>query len=154
MKQFYEKIIEFGNGFRHLLLLVLRLYWGFSFFQAGWGKLQNIEHVANYFQSLHIPLPLANAYIASSIECFGGLLLLVGFASRLIAIPLVFTMLVAYITTQYEALIGIFNEPDEFIAQKPFTYLLISLIIFACGPGMFSIDALLKRFVFKQRKQD
>ena len=31
------------------LLLFVRLYWGFQFMQAGWGKLHNLAHVAAYF---------------------------------------------------------------------------------------------------------
>ena len=77
--------------------------------------------------------------------------MLIGLASRLAAIPLICVMLVAYITADYPAVKGIFNNPDEFIAQRPFTYLLSCLFIFACGPGMFSIDGLLKRFAFKNK---
>jgi putative oxidoreductase len=150
-KKIYEGLILAGRAFQHPLLLILRLYWGYSLLQSGWGKLHNIDAVSNYFNSLNIPLPLINAYLASGTEFLGGSLLLIGLAARLAAIPLVFTMLVAFMTAHLPAVKRLFEEPDEFIAQKPFTYLLTCLIIFTFGPGMFSMDALLKRFVFKQK---
>ena len=149
IKNFYQILILLGTGFQPLLLLILRLYWGLSFFKTGLGKLQNIESVIQYFSSLHIILPTANAYIASSIECIGGLLLLIGLASRLASIPLSLVMTTAYLTAHFDSIKTIFINPANFIDQAPFTYLLVCLIIFAFGPGAFSIDALLKRFVFK-----
>jgi hypothetical protein len=38
------------------------------------GKLLNIAKVIDFFTSLGIPAPTANAYFVSTLECFGGLL--------------------------------------------------------------------------------
>ena len=69
------------------LLLVMRLYWGWSFFQTGKGKLMDLSKPTEFFQSLGIPFPHQQAILAGCTECFGGLLLLAGLASRLISIP-------------------------------------------------------------------
>ena len=45
-----------------------------------------------------LPAPGLNAAFVSSLELVGGILLVVGLASRLIAVPLVINMLVAYLT--------------------------------------------------------
>ena len=45
-----------------VLLLVLRLTWGWQFFQTGLGKLRNIGRVITFFTSLGIPAPAASAY--------------------------------------------------------------------------------------------
>ena len=100
---------------------------------------------------LNIPMPVFNAYLASATECFGGLLLVVGLASRLVAIPVAFTMIVAYLTADYEAVTSIFSDPDKFVAAAPFPYLLTALLVLAFGPGALSIDALIKRFVPRER---
>ena len=71
------------------LLLGIRLYWGWQFFQTGKGKLMNLDNTTGFFIELGIPFPKLNAIIAGSTECFGGLLLLVGLASRLTAVPLI-----------------------------------------------------------------
>ena len=71
-------------------LLVVRLYWGWSFATNGWGKLHNIDQIAKWFgEDLHIPAPLANAYAASTTEFLGGILLFIGLGGRVSTIPLV-----------------------------------------------------------------
>src|SRR5215204_3096430 len=89
----YTLLVRVASSLRSPLLLVLRLYWGFSFFQTGFGKLGKLGQISDYFASLGIPLPGLNAALAGATECFGGLLLMVGFASRLTAIPLIITMI-------------------------------------------------------------
>jgi len=126
-------------------LLILRLYWGWSFFVTGKGKLLNLDKTADFFGSLGLPLPTLNALLAGSTECFGGLLLLIGLGARLVSVPLAFTMVVAYLTADREALFGIFSDPDKFLAADPFLFLLTTLIILAFGPGAFSIDWLIAR---------
>src|SRR5580704_14597670 len=78
----YARLIRAASLLQSPLLLALRLYWGWQFFETGKGKLMNHEKVTEFFQSLHIPFPSFNVYLAGSTECFGGLLLLVGLGSR------------------------------------------------------------------------
>ncbi len=133
-------------GARHLqspFLLAVRLYWGWSFFQTGKGKLINHAQVTEFFTSLHLPMPGLNAWMAGATECLGGLLLLAGLASRVTAIPLTVTMIVAYLTADFETVKNIFTEPDKFTAADPFLFLLASVIVLAFGPGAFSLDRLL-----------
>lgn len=143
----YALLVRLASSLRSPLLLVLRLYWGWSFFQTGMGKLGNLGQTAEFFGTLGIPFPTLNAAMAGATECFGGLLLLVGLASRLVTLPLIITMIVAYVTADHEALMDIFNEPDKFLEAAPFLFLLASVIIFVFGPGAFSLDYLLgKKF--------
>lgn len=150
MRKFYDGIIFTGTLLQHPLLLAMRLFWGFAFFQAGWAKFYTIDSVAAYFSTLSIPLPYLNAYLVAATETLGGLLLIFGLGARLASIPLIITMTVALLTAHIPATTNIINDPNEFIAQKPFLFLLTALLVFAFGPGAFSIDALLKKF-FKKR---
>ena len=152
--KYYNKLIYISSHLQSVLLLVLRLYFGYRFFQTGMGKLQNIDNVVKYFTSLGIPFPELNVYLAASTECIGGLLLLVGFASRAIAIPLSFTMIVAYATAHSDALFGIFENSKAFIKQEPFPFLLTALLVLAFGPGKFSIDGLIKARGRKYHSQE
>ena len=120
----------------HLFLLTIRITWGWQFFQTGKGKLGNIERVTGFFQKLHIPFPKLNAILAGSTECFGGLLLMVGLGSRLISLPLAFTMLIAYLTADRAAL----GSLDAFVKAAPFPFLMTSLIVLFFGGGLFSAD--------------
>jgi putative oxidoreductase len=52
-------------------------------------------------------------------------------------------MTVAYVTADFEAVSSIFSDPDKFLKADPFPFLLTALIVFAFGPGRFSVDALL-----------
>jgi putative oxidoreductase len=130
---------------RSPLLLVIRLVFGWGLFQTGKGKLQNIDRFIDFLAHLHIPMPAANAYFVASLECVGGLLLLLGLAARLISIPLTINFIVAYLTADHEAVVNFFKDQDAFTNAAPFLYLLTSLIILAFGPGLFSIDALIRR---------
>jgi putative oxidoreductase len=141
----YERLVQTASLLQSPLLLALRLYWGWSFFVTGKGKLLNLDQTAEFFGGLGLPFPKVNALLAGSTECFGGLLLLVGLGSRLVSLPLAFTMLVAYFTADREALFGIFSEPDKFLAADPFLFLLVSVIVLAFGPGAFSLDWLIAR---------
>lgn len=149
-KKFYATLVYVGNALQSLFLLGVRLFWGYQFFQTGRGKLLNIEKIATYFDSLNIPFPAVNAYIAGTIECLGGLCLIFGFASRFASLPLICVMCVAFMTADFEALRGAFEEPSKLLSSTPFTFLLAALIIFVFGPGNYSIDRLLERFFGKK----
>ncbi len=121
-------------------LLLVRLYWGWQFAQSGWGKLHNLPHVTEFFTSLGIPAPAFTATAISSLEFFGGILLIVGLATRITGFLLACNMLVAYITADREALASIFRDPGKFYIADPFTFLFASLIVLIFGAGFFSLD--------------
>jgi putative oxidoreductase len=96
----------------------------------------------SFFTDLGIPAPTLNAYFNASLETIGGILLILGLASRLIAVPLLINMIVAYITADREAFTSFFSESGKFFGADPFPFLLVSLLILIFGPGMFSLDTL------------
>lgn len=145
IRSIYQRAFSLTDYLQSPLLLGMRLYWGWQFFLAGKGKLMNLDRTTEFFASLNLPMPHLNAIMAGSVECFGGLLLLLGLASRPISIPLTFTMIVAYLTAHNEQVRNIFASPDEFIKADPFLFLLTALIILAFGPGYFSLDNLISR---------
>lgn len=137
----YELLVRCCNLLRSPLLLALRLYFFWQLFLTGQGKLTHLGKVSEYFASLGIPFPTLNAGLAGATETFGSLLLMAGLASRLAAIPVVVTMVVAYLTADPEAVTHIFSDPDKFVQAAPFPFLLAALIVLAFGPGVFSVDA-------------
>jgi putative oxidoreductase len=126
-------------------LLLVRLYWGWQFIQTGWGKINNIARVTGFFTDLGIPFPALNAHFIAGLEFVGGILLVLGLASRPIAVPLTISMLVAYVTADREALFAVIAEPDRFYAAAPYTFLFASLIVLIFGPGQFAVDAWIAR---------
>ena len=139
----YRLLIRVSSRLQSPFLLAVRLYWGWQFMQTGWGKLTDIGKVIGFFTNLGIPAPALNAYFVSALEFGGGILLILGLGSRLIALPLVIDMIVAYITADREALFSIFSDPNKFTAAAPFTFLVASLIVLIFGPGKVSVDAFL-----------
>lgn len=126
-------------------LLAVRLYWGWQFAQTGWGKLHHLSKVTEFFASLNIPFPAANALFNGCLEFFGGILLALGLASRPISLLLTISMLVAYLTADREALQSVFSDPGKFYNADPYTFLFAALLILIFGPGRFAIDAVLSR---------
>ncbi len=55
-------------------------------------------------------------------EGFGGLLLMAGLGSRLVALALAFDMSIAYVTADPEALKSIFTDSDKFVQAAPFPF--------------------------------
>jgi putative oxidoreductase len=146
------RFLSLYTGFRRAasslqspLLLLVRLYWGWQFAQSGWGRLHHIPQATQFFASLHIPFPGANVVFVSSLEFVGGILLILGLASRFISLLLACDMVVAYLTADPEALHAIFSDPGKFYNADPYTFLFASLLILIFGPGRFALDWLLRR---------
>lgn len=138
------------------VLLIVRVGWGLQFFQTGLGKLNNHERTEGFFATLHIPAPGFHAWFVGGLECVGGLMLVAGIASRLISVPLAFSMLVAILTAHREDFLGTVEKPvaaldmiPNFFATPPAPFLLAALVVFAFGPGLFSLDALICRLCKK-----
>ena len=52
-----------------------------------------------------------------------------------ITIPLIVNFCVAYLTASREVLLNIFNDPDAFVSDAAFLFVLVSVIVFIFGPG-------------------
>jgi putative oxidoreductase len=140
-----QQLTRVAAGLQPIFLLVIRLYWGWQFFQTGLGKLMDIPKVSAFFESLGIVAPAFNAVLAGCSECFGGLLLLLGLGPRFVTIPLLTTMMVAYLTADLDKVKHIFADPDKFVTADPFLFLLAALIVFLFGSGPLSLDGILSR---------
>lgn len=149
----YQALIFFGGLLKSPILLLCRLYWGWLFIAAGWEKLNNISPFATVLEQHGFSSPTSWAYLVGLTEFIGGFCLLVGFASRLAAIPLMIVMLTAYLTVHAEAVQNIFRTPSAFVAEAPFNFLLTTLLILAFGPGRFSIDFMLERWLFSRAEE-
>jgi putative oxidoreductase len=152
LEQLYGWFLRIANSLQSPVLLLVRLYWGWQFFDTGKGKLADIPKVVDYFTSIGVPAPGLNAHFIATLECVGGILLILGLASRLIALSLLVDMVMAYVIADREALASIFSEPEKFYNAAPFTFLLASLLILVFGPGKLSFDTLIAAG-WKKRRQ-
>jgi putative oxidoreductase len=154
-EQAYGLLLHLASFFQTIFLLAFRLYWGWQFFESGQGKLINHEKVVSYFTSLGVPQPDLNAWFVGGLESFGGLLLLVGFASRPVALLLAINMIVAYMAVEEDRakVFHIFSDPTPFLSADPFFFLLTAVLVFCFGPGAVSIDGLIAKTLANRSKQ-
>jgi putative oxidoreductase len=150
-QRLYLLLIKVADMLQPVILLVFRLTWGWQFFISGKGKLVNHGDIVEFFTSLGIPLPDLNAWFVAGLECVGGILLILGLASRPIGLMLTVNMIVAYLSVSddREKVVHIFKDLDPFLQADPFFFLLTALLVFAFGPGMFSLDYILSKTVFR-----
>jgi putative oxidoreductase len=127
---------DLGLLIMRVMLGVVMTYHGsqklFSWFGGG-----GMEGFASALSSMNVPLPALSAYLAAGAEFFGGAALLLGLATRLAAIPVLVTMLVAALVAHW----GAFGAPQGM--EYPLTLASMALGIGLLGPGRFSLDSLL-----------
>jgi putative oxidoreductase len=140
-----KRLVPYGQD---ILLLLIRIHWGWGFVLAGYGKFTHLDKSASYFDSLGLPLPYVEVLLAGGVELIGGVLLLVGLGASWVPVPLIVTMLVALFTAHYDALHSIVAYPDikPFLSSDPFLYLFASCIVFFFGAGGISFDGLRSRY--------
>jgi putative oxidoreductase len=141
----YRRAAPAFSSLQSLMLLAVRLYWGFQFAQTGWGKLHNLVKITGFFASLNIPFPGFSAPFVSTLEFVGGILLMLGLFSRPIALLLACNMLVAYWTADREALSAIFSDPGKFYVADPYTFLFASVMVLIFGSGLFAVETLIAK---------
>jgi putative oxidoreductase len=151
LKKWYLTEIWVLDHVKYVFLLIVRLYFGWGFISAGLGKLFNIETHTGFFRDWGIPLPMLNVYLAGTTETVCGFLLLIGFASRIITIPLIGTMMVAYLTAHTEQLYALWGTTPLFFKAPPFPYLFTCLVVLLFGPGRLSADGIIKAYLDCER---
>jgi len=137
--------------------LVLRLMAGGVFLWEGILKFVYANQGVGRFTKLGMPFPHLTANVVAGLEIVGGLLLLSGLMTRLIAIPFIVEMIVAILSTKIALYLGTSPLPLPPAAPRvgmwavlhevrsEYAQLLTSLFLLVNGPGKWSLDALLRR---------
>ncbi|NRD73594.1 DoxX family protein [Shewanella sp. VB17] len=102
----YQRFVDLLSYFEGIAPLALRLYLAPVLMQAGYNKLSHFSDSAAWFGNpdwgLGLPFPEVMVSLAAGTELIGGGLLIFGLATRLIAIPLMVTMLVAAFAVHWD----------------------------------------------------
>jgi len=153
-KNAYGRFASLLNLAQSPLLLGIRLYWGYQFVQDGWGKLTHLTKVAEFFSTLGLPAPWLAALMVALVELVGGILFVLGLASRLTSLVLFVNMTMAYLSVPDDRVnfSHILSKPDDFYGASPYTYWFAALLILILGPGVISVDWILGRRFNSQRK--
>jgi len=122
--------------------VLARITLGVLFMSTGWGKVHHLQQVSAYFSELAIPWPAFHATLVSYVELVGGVLLLVGLATELAAVPLAVSMMVAILTAKRAEV----HQLPDLLGLVEWTYLVLLIGLVFSGAGRLSLDvALLKR---------
>jgi putative oxidoreductase len=152
----YDHFASFAGKWQSPFLLLIRLYIGYQCAIAGFGHLHNFDTSVKNFQEWKVPFPHVSVAISGSTELIGGILLLIGFAARLISIPLVINFFVAMIQTDLaypestQKLHHLWDNQDIILKDTAFPFFATALIILIFGPGWLSVDGIIK---FVRRKK-
>ncbi|MGB0386738.1 MAG: DoxX family protein [Ardenticatenaceae bacterium] len=118
-------------------LVILRVVVGLVFVAHGFQKVTGISGTAGFFGSIGIPAAMLMAVIVTFVELVGGIALIVGAGTRIVAVLLAITMLVAILTVHMAN--GFFVSDGGF--EYALTLLGASLFLALAGPGNMSLDA-------------
>jgi len=152
MQALSQWLFPSGGGSAPAATVLVRLAVGGVFFASGLIKFLYANQGAGRFARLGIPAPGLMANFVGVVEIAAGLLLAVGLATRVAAIPLLVDMLVALVTSKLPLLFGPGPEPVSaapkvglwafaYQARLDSTMLLSCLFLFAVGAGAWSLDA-------------
>jgi putative oxidoreductase len=139
--------------------ILLRLMAGGVFLWEGILKFVYANQGIGRFTKLGMPVPHFTADFVACLEIVGGMLLLSGWLTRLIAIPFIFEMIVAILSTKISMFLGTSPLPLPAVPPKvgmwavlhevrsEYAQLLTVLFLLINGPGRWSLDALLSNQV-------
>jgi uncharacterized membrane protein YphA (DoxX/SURF4 family) len=126
-----------GNG-----AILIRLTVGLVFLTEGIQKYLFPELLGTgRFLTIGFSDPAFWAYFTGTFEIVCGILIILGFITRVTSVPLIFIMITAFVTTKIPILIhkGFWPWAHEYRTDFAMTLLLIYLIIY--GGGGWSIDS-------------
>ncbi|MDR7235440.1 DoxX family protein [Neobacillus drentensis] len=120
--------------------LILRVTLGAIFFIHGVVKFQGgIENTAGWFESLG--LPGATAYGVALLEIIGGILLIIGLATRLVAA--LFALLMIGATVKVKLAIGLLGNGQMAGYELDLAFLAIAVYLVINGSKLFSLSKLI-----------
>ncbi|WP_108669227.1 DoxX family protein [Peribacillus acanthi] len=120
--------------------LILRVTLGILFFIHGFVKFQGgIENIAGWFES--IGLPGFMAYGVALIEMIGGVALIIGFATRLVAA--LFALLMIGATLKVKLSIGFLGNGQMAGYELDLAFLAIAIYLAINGSRILTVSKLL-----------
>jgi putative oxidoreductase len=134
MTHAYERKL---SGFNDIALLIGRILIAVLFLIAAYGKLKGLGGTTGYFTKLGVPAPSLVAPLVAMFELAVGVLLLVGFHTRLVALATaVFVVIAALLAhTNFADM----NQLNHFL--KNLAIAGGCLALFVSGAGSLSVDA-------------
>jgi uncharacterized membrane protein YphA (DoxX/SURF4 family) len=137
--------------------ILIRVMAGGVFFWEGILKFVYTNQGVGRFTKLGFPFPGPTAHFVAVLEIVGGLLLIAGLFTRIIAVPFVLQMIVAILATKISLYLGtsplpLPPAPPRFgpwavlhEIRSDYAQIMSVMFLMVAGPGSWSIDAILRR---------
>jgi len=134
-------------------LLIVRLVFGLGIMLHGWQKIQSLGGPFGWMGA-QAPVPGFLQGLATLAEFGGGLGIILGLLTPLVALGLICNMLVALFMVHVpkgDPFVGAHGGPSFEPAAH---YLAVALLLLLTGPGTWSLDAVWVPAIFRRREVD
>ena len=128
--------------------LAARIVVGYVFMLTGLGKLNNLPQMIENFRGWGIPYPEILTPIASGIECFGGIFLILGLFTRISGGALAVVMLVAIKSAKW----GDIDSLETLFGFEEATYFVVFTWLAIAGAGKASLDYIIGKWLLHQNR--
>lgn len=125
--------------------LILRVALGITFLPHGWlklnpsGPMKGPAGFAGFLKQLGVPIPLFFAWVVALLETVGAVLLILGFATRILAIGMVIDMFVAiWLVKRKMQKVGFMDPKGGW--EFEFVLLAAALALVFTGAGSIGFD--------------
>ncbi|HEY3179278.1 MAG TPA: DoxX family protein [Casimicrobiaceae bacterium] len=136
------------------VVLIARIAMSIMFITSGFGKLLGFGATVEHIDAKGVPLPEIAAVIAILIELVGGVAVLVGWKTRWAALAtVVFLIVITPIFHNFWAMEGAARMANNINFMKNVTILGGFLLLYAFGPGKFSVDMMLLRRPLQRERE-
>ena len=125
------------SGYNDIALLLARILIAILFLIASYNKFKGLGGSTAYFTKLGVPQASIMAPLVAAFELAMGILLLVGFKTRLVALAIAVFVVIAALIAHTNFADG--NQLNHFL--KNFAIVGGCLAIFVTGAGAYSVDA-------------
>lgn len=125
-----------------LLILALRVFFGFLFFSHGLDKMMNFNELSYTYPSAFGFGSYMTLMLSIFCEFACSLFLIVGLIVRITVIPMIVAMAVAF----FDIHDGMFPQ-----GELSLIYMILFVILYITGPGKYSLDYLIDMRFQKER---
>jgi len=122
--------------------LIVRVWMGINMVIHGYPKIRTFKQTAQQMnQALGIPIKVT--YIASILEFFGGIFLIIGLIVPIVSMFFAIYM-ISIVLMKRKKMKASYIDPNGPSYEIDITYLIISIVLIILGAGALSIDSLIK----------
>jgi len=144
--------------------VLLRLTAGGVFLWEGLLKFVFANQGVGRFTKLGIPAPALMANFVGGLEIVGGVLLIAGLLTRVIAVPFIIEMMVAMLSTKISLYLGTSPLPLPPVPpqiglwavlheiRSEYAQIMVTTFLLIAGPWRWSLDALLAKRAAKESR--